>query len=179
MKCAVGAAAWRTLSARLAITQTHLQAAQPAASARNASTLQRPPDQFSLWIRMFMLLCRQEAEARALGRQGRGGQDQLCSQPGCAAGTGRACHPGRVHRSCPLPVRCPRSGETVCCVRGQERLAMLVVCTQHKTSCAASLGVRLAQEMHTTLTESTDPAHSPSDALAQMRPAGRSSQHCI
>ena len=38
-----------------------------------------------------------------------------------------------------------------------------------KTSCAASLGVQLAQEGHATLVVSTDPAHSLSDALDQVR----------
>ena len=37
-----------------------------------------------------------------------------------------------------------------------------------KTSSAASLGVKLAQEGHSTLVVSTDPAHSLSDALDQV-----------
>jgi CO dehydrogenase nickel-insertion accessory protein CooC1 len=38
-----------------------------------------------------------------------------------------------------------------------------------KTSLAASLAVRFAQEGHTTLVVSTDPAHSLGDSLAQVR----------
>lgn len=38
-----------------------------------------------------------------------------------------------------------------------------------KTSCSASLGVRCALEGHTTLVVSTDPAHSLSDSLDQVR----------
>ena len=38
-----------------------------------------------------------------------------------------------------------------------------------KTSLAASLAVRFAQEGHTTLVVSTDPAHSLGDSLAQAR----------
>jgi len=41
-----------------------------------------------------------------------------------------------------------------------------------KTSCSASLGVRCALEGHTTLVVSTDPAHSLSDSLAQVRGGG-------
>lgn len=37
-----------------------------------------------------------------------------------------------------------------------------------KTSLAASLAVRFAQEGHTTLVVSTDPAHSLGDSLAQV-----------
>ena len=37
-----------------------------------------------------------------------------------------------------------------------------------KTSCAASLAVKLAAAGHTTLLVSTDPAHSLSDSLAQV-----------
>lgn len=42
-----------------------------------------------------------------------------------------------------------------------------------KTSLAASLAVRFAQEGHTTLVVSTDPAHSLGDSLAQVRPYPR------
>lgn len=38
-----------------------------------------------------------------------------------------------------------------------------------KTSCSSSLGVRCAMEGHTTLVVSTDPAHSLSDSLDQVR----------
>ena len=38
-----------------------------------------------------------------------------------------------------------------------------------KTSLSASLAVRLAAEGHTTLVVSTDPAHSLSDSLGQVR----------
>ena len=41
-----------------------------------------------------------------------------------------------------------------------------------KTSLAASLAVRLAAAGHQTLVVSTDPAHSLSDSLAQVRPRG-------
>jgi arsenite/tail-anchored protein-transporting ATPase len=37
-----------------------------------------------------------------------------------------------------------------------------------KTSCSASLAVKLASEGHNTLVVSTDPAHSLSDALDQV-----------
>ena len=46
-----------------------------------------------------------------------------------------------------------------------------------KTSCAASLGVRLAQDGHTTLVVSTDPAHSLSDALDEVQPQPASHMH--
>lgn len=41
-----------------------------------------------------------------------------------------------------------------------------------KTSLASSLALRLAAEGHTTLVVSTDPAHSLSDSLAQVRRGG-------
>lgn len=41
-----------------------------------------------------------------------------------------------------------------------------------KTSCSSSLGVRCAMEGHTTLVVSTDPAHSLSDSLDQVRASG-------
>ena len=45
-----------------------------------------------------------------------------------------------------------------------------------KTSAAAALAVQLAQEGHSTLVVSTDPAHSLSDSLAQARPCACSAQ---
>jgi arsenite-transporting ATPase len=41
-----------------------------------------------------------------------------------------------------------------------------------KTSLSASLAVKLAAAGHTTLIVSTDPAHSLSDSLAQVRASG-------
>lgn len=41
-----------------------------------------------------------------------------------------------------------------------------------KTSCAASLAVKFANNGHPTLVVSTDPAHSLSDSFAQVQPIG-------
>jgi Mrp family chromosome partitioning ATPase len=41
-----------------------------------------------------------------------------------------------------------------------------------KTSCSSSLGVKCALDGHTTLVVSTDPAHSLSDSLDQVRQGG-------